>query len=422
MRFNKTCNLMVVVLIFSTGLLWTVPRGVMAGDPGPWTPRALARAQSELQKILESLNASLAAAARDLAKEESLSTPRVRSILSKLCTDTHNGYVVDCCTIGPAGRIVAIEPETYKSYEGADISNQEQVVRLHQTKQPVLSLNMPMVEGFDAVDLEWPIMGEGKAFKGSVSILIKPETLIDTTIKPVIEGLPVNIWVMEKNGRILYDVHRDEIGRNLFTDPLFRPYEQLLALGKKIAEEPTGSGFYEYSNEGPTDIVKKNAHWVSVGLHGTDWRVVMVQVVAGDQQIEAPAGNVMSVLSLLHVLAVSDELHKSMTAGDEDDIMRIFERFYKANPGFYSIQWIDASGINRFGYPSENSLMNYNMRAGKVPEDLKLMEVVDSKKEAALDLKLLERRKGMFYVVPVMTEDQYWGAIYLILLKAEMAK
>ena len=62
---------------------------------------------------------------------------------------------------------MALEPQIYHSYEGADIAKQEQVVRLHQTKLPVMSLNMPMVQGSDAVDLEWPIMGEGKAMKGS---------------------------------------------------------------------------------------------------------------------------------------------------------------------------------------------------------------------------------------------------------------
>ncbi len=97
-----------------------------------------------------------------------------------------------------------------------------------------MSLNMPMVEGFYAVDLEWPILGEGKALKGSVSMLIKPEVIIDGCGQTSIEGLPVSIWVMQKNGRILYDVHKDEIGRDLFADPVFKPYEQLLGLGKGL--------------------------------------------------------------------------------------------------------------------------------------------------------------------------------------------
>jgi hypothetical protein len=420
MHFMKT--LIIAGLVFSTGLLWTIPAGSEAGDTDQRIPQALVKAQSEIQKNLDNLNTSLEIAARDLAKEKSLNSRRVHSILGKLCADTRGGYVVDCCTIDPAGRIAAMEPETYQPHEGADIAKQEQVVRLHQTKLPVLSLNMPMVEGFDAVDVEWPIIGERQALKGAVSILIKPEVLVAVAIGPVIEGLPVNIWVMQKNGRILYDVHKDEIGRDLFTDPLYKPYGQLLALGKKIADEPTGSGFYEYLKEGPNDVVKKLAHWTTVGLHGTEWRVVMAQVVAGGKEAEASTIDSKGMISQLRVLTSNQGFRQSMAAGDENAVTRIFRRFCMANPGLYSVQWIDAKGINRFGYPPENSLRNYDMRLGKCPEDLKLMEAVDSRKEAILDLALLERGMGVFSVVPVTFGDRYLGAVYAIQLKAETAK
>ena len=420
MCFKKTCiSLMVVSLVLSAGLLWVAPPEGNTADAESGIPPALIDAQRETQKTLESLNASLEVAARDLAKEGSLNSPQVHSILGKLCADNLHGYVVDCCTVDAEGRIVAIEPEIYKAHESADISKQEQVVRLHQTRQPVLSLNMPMVEGFDAVDLEWPIIGGSVDLKGSVSLLIRPEVLIEATIRPMIEGLPVDIWVMEKNGRILYDIDKDAIGRDLFTDPVFKPYAQLLAVGKRIADEPTGSGFYEFSKEGSADIVRKHAHWTTVGLHGTDWRIVMVQAIAGDQPVGASVGNSTSVASLLRVLAGNAGLRKSLAAGDEQGAMRILEQFHRANPGLYSIQWIDANGVNRFGYPAENSLRNYDMRVRHSTQDRKFMEVVDSKKEATLDLPLLEGNRGMFYLAPVMGGKQYLGIIYVIRLKTE---
>lgn len=214
MRFKKTCTSLVVVgLAFSAGLIFLISPAGYAADTESGIPPALIEAQKAIQKTLDSLDASLEGAARDLAKEENLNSPRVRPILGKLCADAPRGCIVDCCTVDPAGRIAAMEPETFRSHEGADISTQEQVVRLHQTRQPVLSLHMTMVEGFDAVDLEWPVVGEGGSFKGSVSVLIRPEALIEAAIRPAIEGLPVSIWVMQRNGRILYDVHRDETGR-----------------------------------------------------------------------------------------------------------------------------------------------------------------------------------------------------------------
>ncbi len=83
---------------------------------------ALVRAQNEIQKTLDNLNGALEAAARDLAEEESFTSPRDRSILSKLCAET---YVVDCCAIDSTGRIVAIEPEIFRLHEGADIAHQD---------------------------------------------------------------------------------------------------------------------------------------------------------------------------------------------------------------------------------------------------------------------------------------------------------
>lgn len=406
------------VAFFSTVLFWTGPSIGKAADAGPGIPPVLARAQMEIQRALDGLDASLAAAARDLGGEENLHTPRVHSILGKLCSDAPRAYVVDCCTVDPAGKIAAIEPEVFKSHEGADIGKQEQVVRLRQTRRPVLSLNMPMVEGFEAVDLEWPVVGAGGAFKGSVSMLIKPEALIDSVGKPLTEGLPVNIWIMQKNGLILYDVHKDEIGRDLFSDPLFKPFGELLALGRIIAAEPAGSGFYEYSHEGSADPVKKRAHWATVGLHGADWRLVMVQVLAGAKEQEAVETDSVSVRSPLRALARSARLRESLAAGDEDDIMRVFERFYRANPVLYSIAWVDATGVVRLGYPPENSLRNYNMRTSDSAVNREFMQAVDSRKETSLKLPLLEGDRGVLYLVPVVAGERYLGTVYAIRRKA----
>jgi hypothetical protein len=102
--------------------------------------------------------------------------------------------------------------------------------------------------------------------------------------------------------------------------------------------------------------------------------------------------------------------------------MRIFEQFHRANPGLYSIQWIDANGVNRFGYPAEKSLRNYDMRFRNSAEDRKFMEAVDSKREATLELPLLEGGRGIFYLARVMAGEQYLETVYVIRLKAESAK
>ena len=61
------------------------------------------------------------------------------------------------------------------------------------------------VEGFDAADAEYPVIAPDGRFIGSVSLLFKPETFLENILHPLVRGLPVDIWVMEPGGRILFD-------------------------------------------------------------------------------------------------------------------------------------------------------------------------------------------------------------------------
>ena len=102
------------------------------------------------------------------------------------------------------------------------------------------------VEGFIAIDFEYPVFSGEKGFIGSVSMLFRPESFIRSIIQDAIKGSPFDVWVMERNGRILYDPDEAELGRDLFTDPIYRPFPQLISLGKRIAQERSGSGSYRF--------------------------------------------------------------------------------------------------------------------------------------------------------------------------------
>ena len=116
--------------------------------------------------------------------------------------------------------MVAVEPEAYQEYEGLNISDQDHVIRLQETQAPVLSLAFRAVEGFDAAALQWPIFAPDGELSGSVSMLIRPGSLLATLIAPQVQGFPIDVWVMQPDGLVLYDPDVEEIGRNLFTDPL----------------------------------------------------------------------------------------------------------------------------------------------------------------------------------------------------------
>jgi len=377
----------------------------------------LLEVQQKVQKVLEELDHSLAASARELA-QTGLGAPEARSILAEMCPNAHYPFLVDCCTVNSRGRMLLVEPAAYKSCEGADISSQEQIVRLHATKQPVMSRTIAMVEGFCAIDMEQPVFSRSGEFLGSVSMLINSEALFASIIPPAIKGYPVNIWVVETNGRILYDGHEEEIGRNLFEDSLYTPFQDLRALGARIAAEPSGEGSYAYYQKGSgSPIVNKRASWTTVGLHGTQWRLVLAHEVGTNETAKSKAPVASHVLDRIGKLCADTELQKALARGDKAIGLYKFKEFYNENPGLYSVQWIDPKGTNRFGYPPENSIENASIRKHKLSTDRPFLKAIAGKVATTVELPLGEGGIGVFYLHPVYSGKQYLGMVYAISMK-----
>jgi hypothetical protein len=382
---------------------------------GPELPPVLLELQRAIQAVLDSMDADLAAAAEDLTRA-GLTSPDTRAILNELCEQ--HAYVVDCCTVDRNGTMLVVEPDSYREFEGSDISQQEQIIRLHQTEQPVLSQAFRAVEGFNAVDLETPIFGPDGELIGSVSMLIRPESFLSTLIEPEVQGLPIDAWVMQLDGLILYDPDVEEIGRNLFEDPIYQPFPQLLTLGREITANAAGTGTYEFFGTGMSAPVKKAASWCSVGLHGTKWRLVVTHVVAGDSTTVKRGLSELGLLSTddaLRELTQDAELQQAIAAGESTKILEIFQQFYEDNPGLYSIQWADASGINQLGYPEENSLTDYDYRANRTLGDEQMLTAIEAREEMIFDaVPLVEGNTGRIFLCPIYADDEYRGLVYTI--------
>jgi len=184
--------------------------------PKSETPPVLLKLQQTIQEVLDRMDEDLFAAAEKLS-QTGLDSPETRIIIAELCRK--HPYVVQCGTVDQNGTIVVEEPEAYKRIEGSNISQQEHMVKLHQTQQLGLSQAFRAVEGFDAVVLEWPVFSSEWNLIGLVGMLIRPESFLSTIIAPEVQGFPIDVWVMQTDGRIRYDPDVEEIGRN-FVFPL----------------------------------------------------------------------------------------------------------------------------------------------------------------------------------------------------------
>jgi len=399
---------------------WVFAIGIVTGRPGQpiaELPPILSDLEKEIMAELNKIDVDVAGLASRLS-EKDLKTAGTRKMLGDLCRSYP--YAVDCAVVDRNGRMVLVEPEKYAGFEGSDISAQEQVIRLRESKKPVLSNVIKTVEGIDAADLEHPVFSPQGELAGSVSVLIRPESLFSYILTPVMQGMPAEAFVMQKDGRILYDADKEEVGRMLFEDPIYKPFPQLLAVGTMASREKTGAGSYEYRQEGSEKLVKKDAYWTTVGLHGTEWRLVVMHVRTGHalspgKDLQKPG--TVSYDDALRSLAKNAEMKKALSGNDDARIHDIFTDFYSEHEGLYSVQWLDSQGMNRYGYPEENSLINFEVKTLKTPSSKPMLQALSDKKESTFDCPLAEGKTGTFFMVPVYEGEKYLGMIYTIRIK-----
>jgi hypothetical protein len=239
-------------------------------------PAVLNNLKNSLDSALKKIDGRLIMASKKTAMS-GLKGKKTRQALSDLCRKTPGS--ADCATVDLSGRIVTVIPVAHKKHEGVDISSQEQVIRLQKTGSPVFSSVFRSVEGIDAIDIEYPVFLRNKILAGAVSLLIKPKDFLSYIILPALEGLPYEAWLMQKDGRILYDKDARQIGLMLFEDPLYKPYERLISAGRDIARDKKGSGSYEFIAVGHQSPTRKDIFWDTVGLYGMEWRLVVVEIV-----------------------------------------------------------------------------------------------------------------------------------------------
>lgn len=231
--------------------------------------------QADIDGCLNDLDSAVAGASWMLSST-GLEDVRAREILDNLTGS--NAQLMDVVTVGLDGVILAAEPSTYQSYEGADISDQEHVIKLLQTRNPVMSAIFPAVEGFDAISIAYPVFSQSGEFLGGISAIVDPAEVLDGLVTPWVNGTDFGITITEKDGPILYDTDFSQIGK-MPDDPLYQDSPELLELLEQVMEDRFGSGSYSFLDTDENQTVKKVAYWTTAGLHGREWRVAITKAV-----------------------------------------------------------------------------------------------------------------------------------------------
>ena len=239
--------------------------------------RTLSIVNQKLKSEMAGLDKDMSAAAQRMSGLD-MNSSEARALLTGLLKD--RPYIMDVNTVDRSAKLVAVEPAEFRSFEGWDIGDQEHVIRLFRTQQPVLSWNFKAVEGFDAAVMAYPVFSSKQEMIGAVSALFKPEIILGNIITEAVKNTQYAIWAMQPDGRIIYDIDAAEIGKNTFIDPIYQNFPEVVNLGREISVTQTGSGHYHFLDTGLKQTVNKEARWVTFALHGIEWRLILIQVVS----------------------------------------------------------------------------------------------------------------------------------------------
>jgi len=186
-------------------------------------------------------------------------------------------WAVDTITVNDTGIINNVEPEVYKSVSGENLSDQKHLQRLYLQKVPVMSDVFLSVEGVPAVDIASPVFSPDGKFIGATTLLFNPELFFSKNTPKKSDGTPWHLMVMQKNGLIVYDPDYGQIGKNTFSDPLFKPFPDLIALAEKMSRERVGNSTYTFIDANGMNVTKE-AMWTTVGIRGNEWRLVLIRI------------------------------------------------------------------------------------------------------------------------------------------------
>lgn len=290
---------LIALLFFTTATLGQESRdesddsndNLPAAESSVDMPFILLQVQADLQGNLNDLDSDIENTSQALSVT-GLEGNAARGVLHKLLESNSN--LAQAATFSKEGMIIIAEGERSEGAEGADISSQEHIAHVLMTKTPALSKQFLLVEGYYATSLVYPVFSPQGEFIGGVSAIIEPDKLMNTLVAQQLQfdiynrsniadtDTDTSFWLMDLDGLLLYDEDPSQIGRNLFEDPLYKPYPNLLELvGQRIVAERSGHGYYSFfePTEDNETTVYKECYWTTAGLHGRDWRLVITRVM-----------------------------------------------------------------------------------------------------------------------------------------------
>ena len=243
----------------------------MAGPGHEAMLMLLGDAATRMQEGLNDLDRATAAAVLPL-ETTGLSGPTADAELGRIVAS--HPAVWDVVTYDLDAVVLAAEPETAKALIGQVLDVQPTLEAI--TEQPLMSDLFPLERGGDGVVIVHPVLSADGTPTGAISTAFVPWELIAPIAGDVSRGTPYTFMVAQTEGRIVYDPDQEEIGRETTGESLYEDFPEIQEFALNYAENRSGYGTYSFYSTGFGEIVRKEAFWTTIGLHGTEWRVFVI--------------------------------------------------------------------------------------------------------------------------------------------------
>jgi hypothetical protein len=236
----------------------------------------IAKAQTNTDTELKRIGESLVYASWQLSTS-GLVGDQTDRILNALTANS--SFIINAATENLQNVIVAAEPSNWSYIEGRNVGEQTYLNpnpngEITPVMTPLIAVQSDMMANAMAV----PIFNYDKELIGTVSVIFDPAKLLNATITAALQGTTYTTTVMQTDGWMVYDTDPLQLSKNMFTDPVYANYTQLLLLGHHVTDYSSGYGTYKFTvNAASSIVVNKECYWTTVFAYGQEWRIVLQQ-------------------------------------------------------------------------------------------------------------------------------------------------
>ncbi|PKL70893.1 MAG: sodium:calcium antiporter [Methanomicrobiales archaeon HGW-Methanomicrobiales-1] len=186
-------------------------------------------------------------------------------------------WAVSSLVISRDGIVTTAVPRNHAGMVGMNLSWQSQVRKANTERVPVVSGVFRMEEGFTGISQSYPVFSASGEYLGYTDITYPADVFLGRHIEPVIRSTGYDVWVTQLDGTEVFDTTKEEIGKNIVSDPVYAD-PVLQEFVSKIIKEPSGTANYVFWDKEWNRNVTKTAVWETAGIDGATWRVVVTSI------------------------------------------------------------------------------------------------------------------------------------------------